>query len=492
MELCVRMSVKRHSTYNSVGALVPLLGTLITLPIYLRTIGEERYSILIILWTLLGYFGLFDLGLGRAVTNRIAALKDRTALDREQVFWTALQMNLALGCLGGLLLWGVADTVFKHFINLQGALSLEVRAAVPWISMAFPLLLSSSVMSGALMGREEFLVQNSLKVAEGLLTQLVPLATAILVGASLPVLVIAILCVRVLSTVAMFGLCIRHLPVGIVPKWDPSHVRPLFQFGSWVTVTSVVGPLLTTLDRLFIGAVAGVAAVTYYSVPFSLASRISIVPASLTSALFPRLSSASDYERKLLLDAAVNSLIVIITPLLVAGIVFMEPFLRAWIDAQFATRAAPIGEILMVGLWANCLAYVPFALIQGRGRPDITAKFHLAELLPYLALLWIALEWKGAIGAAVAWCVRAWVDAFLLFWASGYRNLSTLASGAGMLVAGVGVTALTDGTSWQGLAARSGLLGAVVVWAWLCAPAYLKSWLYQLVKGLRRALAANA
>jgi O-antigen/teichoic acid export membrane protein len=486
------MSVKRHTTYNVVGAAIPLLGTFITVPIYLQAIGEERYAVLIILWTLLGYFGLFDLGLGRAVTNRIASLKHGNVLEREEVFWTALLINVALGCLGALALWSVGSVVFTHLIGVPSALSNEVREALPWMSVVFPLLLTSSVMSGALVGREEFLAQNAVKVGEGILIQIVPLVTALLIGPSLPALVIAILCVRALSGISLFGLCVRQLPIGFKPRLNRTHVLPLFKFGGWVTVTSIIGPLLTTLDRLLIGAIGGVKALTYYSIPFSLATRISVIPASLSDALFPRLSSSNDTERNALLDTATRSLLVVVTPLVVGGMLAMEPFLVWWIDAQFAAKAAPIGEILMIGLWANCLALLPFAEIQGRGRPDLTAKFHLAELLPYLALLWLALEWKGAVGAAMAWSVRVWVDAVLVFWVTPFRNFSMLASASAVLLGSVGALLLTVGTEWQGLAARAGVLSAVVLWAWWAAPAYLKSSAYQFLRRFRRAVAASA
>jgi O-antigen/teichoic acid export membrane protein len=57
---------------------------------------------------------------------------------------------------------------------------------------------------------------------------------------------------------------------------------------------------------------------------------------------------------------------------------------------------------------------LPFGLIQGVGRPDITAKFHLLELPAYLLLLWYAVQAWGVVGAAVAWTARVGADLLLL------------------------------------------------------------------------------
>jgi O-antigen/teichoic acid export membrane protein len=469
------MSVRRNTAYNVAGAVIPLLATLITLPIYLRAIGEERYGVLIVLWTLLGYFGLFDLGLGRAITNRIAAFRERTALEREEVFWTALALNLALGSVGAVALWGAVGLVFQHFVDVPSGLAAEVWAALPWMVLGFPLLLTSSVMSGALMGREEFLAQNVVAVGTGVLIQVAPLVVALMLGPALPALVVAVVGVRIFSGLSLFGLCVRQLPIGLRPRLTRNHIRPLFGFGGWVTVTSIVGPLLTTLDRVIIGAVAGVRAVTYYSVPFNLASRISIIPGSLSSALFPRFSAVRGGEGDTLLDTAVGTLTVIITPLAVAVMLIMEPFLTWWVDADFAAAAAPVGEILAVGVWVNSLAYLPFTKLQGQGRPDLAAKFHLVEVLPYLGVLWLALSWKGAAGAAVAWSLRVGADASLMFWASGFRRWTTLLPGmAALAVAGVAVVA-TSGTAWHGLVIRGVIIVMIGVMAWRSAPPQLRA-----------------
>jgi O-antigen/teichoic acid export membrane protein len=72
-------------------------------------------------------------------------------------------------------------------------------------------------------------------------------------------------------------------------------------------------------------------------------------------------------------------------------------------------------QILSLGVLANGLAAVPFALIQGTGRADKTGKLHLMELPFYLATVWYSTVHYGIVGTAVAWLLRVTTDCILLF-----------------------------------------------------------------------------
>ncbi|NIP58768.1 MAG: flippase, partial [Gemmatimonadetes bacterium] len=65
-----------------------------------------------------------------------------------------------------------------------------------------------------------------------------------------------------------------------------------------------------------------------------------------------------------------------------------------------------VARWLAAGVFLNGVAQVPFALVQGVGRPDLSARFHLLEAPFYFLVLWIGLRWWGIIGAAVAWSLR--------------------------------------------------------------------------------------
>jgi O-antigen/teichoic acid export membrane protein len=88
----------------------------------------------------------------------------------------------------------------------------------------------------------------------------------------------------------------------------------------------------------------------------------------------------------------------------------MDPFLRYWVGAEFASHAAIIAQILLVGAWSNGVASIPYALLQGQRRPDLAAKIHMVEVLPFLGGLYLLIVHFGLPGAALAWTLRTIID----------------------------------------------------------------------------------
>ncbi len=413
------MSIRRDTLYNLSGQLIPLAVTLVTLPTFLRLIGAERYGVLAIVWVLLGYMGLFDLGMSRATAQRVAQLDRAPSTERAAVVWTALVVITALGLIGGLVMWTVGQLVFSNTTPGASALQGELHCALPWLSLALPITLSASALAGALQGREKFLSLNVVQVLVTSLALVLPLAAAAAGQTALDWLIPATLAPRVLGIVLLFGLCRRHVPLTGPIAFDAGRVRSLLGYGGWITVTAVVGPLLAVADRVIIGVVLGTSAVAFYAIPQGLVSRGIMLAGSLSGAIFPRFAVGTRSERDDLMRSALQGLAVIMTPVVFVAVWLAAPLLHLWLGPDVAAQSVPVAEILLLGLWFNALAYVPYARLQGEGDARTVAVVHLAELVPY-ALLLCALLWAwGILGAAVAWTLRVAVDAILLLAMSG-------------------------------------------------------------------------
>jgi len=63
------MSIVRHTGYNVAASLAPIVVSLATVPAQIHYLGEARFGVLAIFAILLGYFGVFDLGISRAAVG---------------------------------------------------------------------------------------------------------------------------------------------------------------------------------------------------------------------------------------------------------------------------------------------------------------------------------------------------------------------------------------------------------------------------------------
>ncbi|MEA2999795.1 MAG: hypothetical protein QOK17_1628 [Sphingomonadales bacterium] len=458
------MSVARHTVYNFVGAAVPVLVSLATVPPYLAIVGFARYGILAICWLLLGYFNLFDFGLGRAVSQKLATLEGARPEARSRVFWTAIFLSLALIGLAVLLFYPVTSIVLSQVHFDSPALRGEVALALPWLTATVPFAIANGVLNGSLEGRRRFLAINVIGSISTVASAVLPLTAAILFGPTMWHLIAAALAARTISLLLLAVRCRRAVPVLRPDRPQRSDMGALLRFGGWATLTNTVGPLLHFWDRFAIGAVIGSAAVGLYVIPFNLVSQLSVLPTAMASALFPRIAAASDEDGRRITEESVVILAFVLTPITLGFLLLAGPFLTLWLGRETGNAAAPIAFILAAGAWANSLARIPFAELQARGRPDLPARTHLGELLPYAALLYLALKTMGVAGAAAAWSLRCIVDALIQFHFSrpGLRSVRPLTADFLLVTAGTACALALPVWSLP----KTGLLLALLV-AWL-------------------------
>ena len=62
--------VLANTGWNLLATLLPLFAALLAMPWLAQQLGTERFGLLALAWVLIGYFGLFEFGLGRAPPRR--------------------------------------------------------------------------------------------------------------------------------------------------------------------------------------------------------------------------------------------------------------------------------------------------------------------------------------------------------------------------------------------------------------------------------------
>ena len=419
-------SIKINFVINLISPAVRLAVALITTPLYVHHLGEARYGVLWIMLILLGYFGFMDLGLGRAATNALAKLQSAPQKERARVLLTTLILNLGFGLIGAVILFVVGGYFVEHLLSVPASIKPEVVAAFPWMAGVLPLTLVSGVGIGALESRERFLLANILQILGMTMSQVIPVIVAIAVSPSLALVIPATALTQAANVLVILTVVYRIEGPFSFRGFDRREARALLGYGGWVSVSNVVGPLLASGDQFLIGSLLGTASVTHYAIPMTLILRSQIFPAALARTFFPRMSSLPRDAAQALGGRALSTLGYGYAIVCAPAIILASTFFRYWIGPDFAIAAAPVAKILFFGGWINGLAFVAFTLLQGQGRPDLTGRIHMFEILPFLGLLWALTTTLGIVGAALAWSLRCSVDAFILFYVADLRRKDIL------------------------------------------------------------------
>jgi len=468
------VSISKNAAYNVLGAALPSVLTLVTIPLYLQLVGLERYGILTLCLVILGYSGFLDVGLKYAVARKIAQSGDAAADD---IVWTSAWLSLLTGLTGAALVYFGAEFYFGSMAHVSPTFRDEVQEAVPLLAALVPVGMVGGVLGGALQGRERFLAINLLGALGQTLGAVLPLLLAYFWAPRLSVLLTGALAAQLLPFPLSYWVCKRAVPLH-APRGPALHlVRGLLSFGGWISLAVIANAVIQTVDRLAIGSRIGAAAVPSYSIPYGLVSRIILIPHSLSGALFPRFANAEAQEQRRLTSDSIQAVSVIITPAIIGLIAAAAPFFTLWIGSELAVVSTPIAYVLAAGFWFYSIGHMAYTMLQATGRPDTVSKLLLAELIPYCVALWAALWAFGVIGAAAAFTLRAIVDCllFLFLAAVPLAAMKRLLPPIGLMTGAIAAAAfLPEPLSYSAL----GLLFlASIIWSALNIPETLKPFL---------------
>ncbi|MEJ7685838.1 MAG: flippase [Variovorax sp.] len=413
------MSLRRNTLWNLAGAGLPLAVGAAVVPYLIRESGVEAFGILTLVWALIGYFSLFDLGLGRALTQKMAQrLAGPSPGDVHGIAKSGVLLATATGVAGGLLLAALAEPFASDWLKVSASLQQDAFHALLIAAACVPVTTATIGMRGVLEAYEDFRDVNLLRMVLGLANFGLPALSVLWLGPSLLWMVASLMAARVLICIAHAVLVRRRLGPGFLQApLTAERLNGLVSFGLWMTVSNIVSPLMVTADRFVISATLGAAVVAFYTVPAEVMARLLILPGALTNALFPRLASLMAHDppvaRRLYLRC-VALVALAMLPVSLALIFGANAGLALWLGAEFAEKSAPVLVVLAVGLLLNGVAFVPFAAVQAAGHARLTAQLHLAELAIYVPLLLFALQRFGLAGAAMAWTARVGIDLVLL------------------------------------------------------------------------------
>jgi O-antigen/teichoic acid export membrane protein len=154
-------------------------------------------------------------------------------------------------------------------------------------------------------------------------------------------------------------------------------IRELLTFGGKSSTGQASLVVLTQADKVALAAVLPVSVLPAYSIPFSIALRITVTSSALGTVLLPRfaaLSSLGDVQETRRVGMRGLRVLTVASATLAVTCAFAGgAFLELWVDSDFAQEAWGPLVLLAIGFAMLAIGSVGQALLDAAGRPGINA-----------------------------------------------------------------------------------------------------------------------
>jgi len=411
-------TITENVVWNFLGQGWLFVLALVATPFIIRRLGVDLYGIYVLIAIVIDYFAFLQFGVGTAAVKYVAEHLSRgDAEGVRDTFWTGMILHGAMGCLGMLLIFAFSEFLIDRLFNVPPPARSTAVAVLRIGSVGFLISMVIVLAGGAIRAAGRFDLLNGMSILLGTLQ----IASAVILlyrGYELSDVVLSNVVIQGVG-LGLHGCCVARLyPFLGSPRWNKGVFRQLLRFGGFVTLSGVIGPILSDVEKLFITSLRSVSALAYYAVPFSLMSRLSVLPSAFSAVLFPAISALhGSNNREAIRDLYRRStlyLLLLYSAPLTFFLFFGGPFLSLWVGPDFAEQSTVVLWILGFAGLVNAAAYPASTVLQGLGKPQWPALFHLAELVLYLPAGFLLIGTYGIKGAAAAWLLRVSMDTVLL------------------------------------------------------------------------------
>jgi O-antigen/teichoic acid export membrane protein len=411
----------RNTLWNFASQGWFLLLVFFTTPYIVRKLGPDAYGVFSIVGVVIGYFAFLDLGLGQAVVKYVSEYyvqKDFKTI--REIIGTAMAVYFLMGFIGAVLIAFLTGLLVTRVLKIPPGL-INTTVFVFYISaLGFFINMPLNVFGSIPRALQRFDITNKISIALGTL-QLFLTVFLLRLGYFLQQIVVMNLLISFLS-ISIYVLVSRQLlpEVYIKPAFNKTMFGKLFKFGGFVAISSATVQISTQLNKFIIGIFLPISYLTYYAVPYGLASKVGIIPGSVSTAIFPVFSELDSMNRrdslKELYLRTTKYIVIATIPIIILLIIFAQKFLCFWIGSEFAQKSTLPLQIITAGTLLSCWAYAAVSGSQGLNRPDIPAKFQVAEACLNTGLCFLLIPRWGIVGAALAWSSYRFIEIPLMIY----------------------------------------------------------------------------
>jgi O-antigen/teichoic acid export membrane protein len=387
-------------------------------PFILHHLGDAAYGIWVLIFSVTGYYGLFDLGIRSSIiryASKYSAVGDTEKL--KQFVSTALFSYTCIGLVSMALTVSLSSSV-EHLFKIPPEMHSQARLLLLMVGASVSLGFPLGVFGGMLEGLQRFYILNWTSIGSTLLRAALivhflnrgyGLVTAVLITVTLPVLS------SILRGVIVFRWCPVPLGLRYVNK---ESFRNMATYGGTTFLVMVAGRLRFRTDELVLGGMMSTVAITYFSIGARIVDYAQEFVSSMAQIFVPMSSHSEakgDLGRLRKVYIAGNRVCaLLILPITIVLILLGKHVIRIWVGARYIPHSYPVLVVLIIPFTLMLMQSASGRVLFGIGKHQSFAKVTLIEGIANLILSIALVPPLGVVGDALGTAIPLGCT-FLLF-----------------------------------------------------------------------------
>lgn len=390
------------SSWLSLGVNI-LVGIFLS-PFILHRLGDTAFGIWVLIFSVTGYYGLFDLGIRSSVIRYVSTY---TATDDNESLARLINTSLASYTVIGVAAMVVtltATSFVESLFHIPPELIMTARWLLLMVGTAVALGFPTGVFGGILEGMQRFYWVNVTNLVSTLL-RAVLIVYALNRGKGLLTVALITVGLPILGSLVRAGIVLRILPLRFGWRYvDRGSFREIANYSAVSFILMIAYKLRFKTDEIVIGTFLPVAAITYFSIGDRLVDYASEVVSSLAQIFVPmsgQSDAKGDTERlRRILVAGNRACALIILPITITLVILGKSVITAWVGARYVAISYPVLLMLLIPTTFALVQGASVRILYGMAKHQTYAWITLMESIANLILSVILIRPFGLIGDA--------------------------------------------------------------------------------------------
>ena len=400
----MNLRLLRNAWSNLLGAAIPALAALATVPLIVAGLGEAGYGLYSLVTAIVGYFAVIDINVTAGSVKYIAGQHARGEHGRvAATLCFGLVVYALIGVAGALGIYAGAQALVTGVFAVPPALAGEAVACLQLAALGFLFSQLQGYLHSVPQGLMRFDVSGLIEMVFGTLVPLLTVALLFMGQGLFEVIALRVLASAAHCLVLWHG--VRRLLPALRWRWPERTLRSnILGFSAWSFLSRFAALSYAHADKLIIGALVGVTGLAYFTVAATLANRVLGLSFRLSGVFFPAASALAAGGELVRLDRAylkaTRYVVYLNASMLVLLAVFAYPLLALWMGPDFARNGAVVLAVIALSQFVDSLTSLPSLVNDGMGHPRLSGLFAVARALAGLVIVWVGVAGWGIAGAA--------------------------------------------------------------------------------------------